>query len=80
MTGIKQFEQLCKETDFKWELIEDETAKEAARVKYETMWSSYNALKLEVIANSSNVLTVNRREMKQIEDVFLRYAPAGAAA
>jgi len=80
MTGLTQFEQLCKETDFRYHDIVDEAARAAAQEKYETMWSSYNALKLEVIANSPDVSKVDQSELRKITNVFLKYAPPGTGA
>lgn len=77
MTGLKEFEQICKETVWKWELIEDDAAREAARIKFETLMSKYQALRLEVAASAPNSGKVSVVEMKKIEDVFRKYAPKG---
>ena len=80
MTGLTQFEQLCKETDFRYADIVDDAARAAAQEKYETMWASYNALRLEVIANAPDVTKVDQSQLRKISDVFLKYAPPGTGA
>jgi hypothetical protein len=80
MTGLTQFEQLCRETDFRYHDIVDDAARAAAQEKYETMWASYNALKLEVIASAPEVSKVDQAELRKISSVFLQYAPPGTGA
>lgn len=77
MTGLKEFEQICKETEWKWELIEDEAAREAARIKFETLMAKYQALRLEVAASAPNSGKVSVVDIKRVEDAFRKYAPKG---
>lgn len=77
MTGLKEFEELCKTVNWKWELIEDESAQEAARIDFETMMAKYQALRLEVVASAPNSNKVSVVDMKKVEDVFRKYCPKG---
>lgn len=77
MKGLKEFEEICKNLVWRWELVEDETAREAARVAFADMMAKYQALRLEVAASAPDSSKVSVVEMKKVEDVFRRYAPTG---
>ena len=77
MTGLKEFEEICKNLVWRWELVEDETAREAARLAFRDMMAKYNALRLNVAADAPTSNKVSAVEMKKVEDVFRRYAPEG---
>jgi len=77
MTGLKEFEEICKNLNWKWELIEDEKEQEAARLEYENMLAKYAALRLEVVVNAPDSKHISVTEMKKVEDVFRLYAPEG---
>lgn len=77
MKGLKEFEEICKNLVWRWELVEDETAREAARVAFRDMMAKYQALRLEVAASAPDSSKVSVVEMKKVEDVFRRYAPTG---
>lgn len=74
---LTEFDQFCKGVDFRYDDIVDDAARAAAQEKYETMWASYNALRLEVAAASENRVKVDVVALRKIEDVFLKYAPEG---
>ena len=80
MPGLAEFEEVCRNLVWKWELIEDDTAREAGRVAFEDMMAKYQALRLEVANSAPDSTKVSVTEMKKIEDVYRRYAPAGFEA
>lgn len=74
--NLNDFAELCKNLTWKWEQIEDETAREVEKEKFEAMMSYYQSLRLS-LADETNSNNLDARELKKIENVYLRYAPEG---
>lgn len=74
--NLKDFEEICKNLVWKWELIEDEDQRKIEEEKFKSMMAYYQSLRFSLV-DESDTSRIDVRKVKEIESVYRKYAPDG---